>query len=184
MVSIVHYTIKAIIRLVREAAPLISVATPGPRTPVIPQGRGRAHLRDLMVETPGGKTPESSKPEMGESSAPVGAVIPVASKGDKVALPADVSSKRNLIPAEECSTISDLDIPSDQISELFSDTLSWTGKWSDSEEEQLCDLEEDQILPVPAASVKIKLSASKADICVSLNPLRRIAGQDGSLKSL
>lgn len=92
----------------------------------------------------------------------MGAVIPVSSKGDKVALPAVVSSKRNLIPAEECSTIFNSDIPSDWISELFSDTLSWPENWADSDDEPPCDTEEDEVLSVQAANVKIELSTSAA----------------------
>lgn len=93
---------------------------------------------------------------------PVGEVIPVAIKGDNVVVPIKASSKRNYLPTEECSTISNSSISSDGISELFSDNLSWTGNWSDSEEEQECDLEEDEIPPGPAASVNIELSASVA----------------------
>lgn len=78
------------------------------------------------------------------------------------------SLQAQLSPAEECSTISDSDVPSVWISELFSDTLSWTGKWTDSDEEQMCDLEEDEVPSTSAASIKIELSAIAApSVCIA-----------------
>lgn len=53
-----------------------------------------------------------------------GLVIPAAIKGDNAVVPNKADSN----------------IPSDQVSEQLLDTLSWTGKWTDSDEEQLCDL--------------------------------------------
>ena len=68
-----------------------------------------------------------------------------------------------LVPSATYSwPISDSDISSDRLSGLFSDNLSWTGKWGDSEEEQLCDLGEDEIPSGPTARVKIELSAITA----------------------
>lgn len=79
------------------------------------------------MELPGGKTPELGKPEMGESGVQVGAVMTVVSKGEEVVLPVDVSTKHNLLPAKECSTISDSDISSNKISELFSEICHGLG---------------------------------------------------------
>lgn len=77
-------------------------------------------------------------------------------------------SMRNYLPAEECFTISNLDIPSDGISELFTGNLSWTGKWSESEEGQLCNLEEDKIPPGPTAGVKIELYTNTTPtVCIT-----------------
>lgn len=59
-----------------------------------------------------------------DSSVPVGEVIPI--KGDNRVVPVIASAKRNYLPAEECSTMTNSDVPSDGLSELFSDTvLDW-----------------------------------------------------------
>lgn len=42
----------AITQLIREAAPLISAAAPGPSTSVLYWGHGHAHLHSLMAEPP------------------------------------------------------------------------------------------------------------------------------------
>lgn len=51
-------SLPAITRLVRESAPLIPVAAPGPNAPVISCGHGRAHLSSMLMEPPGEKTRE------------------------------------------------------------------------------------------------------------------------------
>lgn len=119
-----------------------------------------------MTEPPREKTPESGKPNLGESGVPVGTLRPVAGKGAEFDIPRVARSRRNLLPAEECSTISDSDIPSERISELFSDT-SWPEKWTDSNKEQPCDGEEDEILSVKASSVKIELSDVVPHLCLA-----------------
>lgn len=50
-----------------------------------------------------------------------------------------------LARAEESSTISDLDFPSDCLSKLFSDTLSFSGKWGESDEELTSNVQEDEV---------------------------------------
>lgn len=114
----------AITRVVREAAPPVSTAAPGPSASVAPRGRGRAHLLALMLESPRKRLPESGKPARDESSVPVGEVISVAIKGDNTVVPVKASAKRNYLLAKECSTITNSDIPFDGLSELFSDTFS------------------------------------------------------------
>lgn len=52
-------------------------------------------------------------------------------------MPVKVHAKHNYLLAEECSSPSDSDIPSDGLTELLSDTLFYTGKWGDSDEEPM-----------------------------------------------
>lgn len=106
----------------------------------------------------------------------------MAIKGDNVVVSIKASAKSNYLLAKECSTISNSDIPSDGLSELFSDTLSWTGKWSDIDEEQMCDIEEDEVSSATAASVKIELPMQLRWYAL-LTLMRRIDGLEGVLKA-
>lgn len=77
-------------------------------------------------------------------------------------MPVKVHAKRNYLPAKECSTPSYSDIPSDRLSELFLDT--YAGKWGDSDEEPMREVQECRILSAVTTNVEIKMPADSAPL--------------------
>lgn len=76
-----------------------------------------------MTDLPKRKIPGPGKSVSSERGVPVWEVIPMATRGADLEVSIKAKVKRNYLPAEGCSTISDSDISSDKLSELFSDTF-------------------------------------------------------------